>query len=165
MFLQWFLQFNQYWYCWYKLHSNGALAEMWLSMFIPQKHGAKPHSSITLVTRLQAHSSTATSISFNYAERITPEQDCSTCWDTILSCGQLYRPTLYPLNPPSPSSLSLVNDITHLSPGLGRAGGTAGLVPGAQIPWNINQKSSCRHWLRQRANLCSLLLSALSFRF
>lgn len=85
------------------------------------------------------------------------EQGFCTRWDMALSCGNISG-QLYPhASPPSgrlisPSSSfhSLVNDITHLSPGLSRVNGTAGIVPGAQFLGNINQSSPCCHWLRQR---------------
>lgn len=105
-----------------------------------------------VVGHIKAHSSAATFISFNYAERMTSEQGFCTHWDMALwhiSWG--LNPHASPLSQrlisPSSSFHSSVNDITHLSPGLSRVSGTAGVVPGAAILGNINQNSS---WLRQR---------------
>lgn len=115
-------------------------------MFISQKHEPTLQSRATLMqsSGFKAHPSTATFISFNYAERMTSEQGFCTRWDMALSCGNI-RPIS-----PSSSFRSLVNYITHLSPGLSGVNGTAGVVPGEHILGNINQNSSWCHWLRQR---------------
>lgn len=109
------------------------------------------HHSDAVVQHIKAHSTTVTFIPFNYAERMTSERGSCTCWDVVLrqkSAGDWTpTPRSQRLISPSSSFHSLVNDISHLSSGPSRVSGTAGVVPGAAVLGNINQKYS---WLRQR---------------
>lgn len=140
-------------------------------MFISQKHEPTLWSSAPLMqsSDVKAHSSTATFISFNYAERMTSELGFSY----MLRYGSDMRGRWWATVPPclayscrliSPSSSfhSLVNYITHLSPGLSSVSGTAGVVPGTQILGILNQNSSWCHRLRQWKREGQILLSSSS---
>lgn len=128
-------------------------------MFLSQKHEPTvySHAGADIVVRFWARSVSPPLRLLSHLIMLRgwhSSRGFCTCWDIALSfgniSGQLYLHAL----PTPPSSFpeqytdsslhlspfhSLVNYITHLSPGLSSVGGTAGVVPGAQILGNINQ--------------------------